>query len=206
MYPGDEGGRGRRGRGRAEGGGQRPGGGRAHREGLAPQHHKVVGTLHEEAGELVRDDTVHLVYLLDLHANPALRRRANKAERAAAMAAKGAARPTSQGKLSGHERVCGMRACGGWRAELTAGSIVVYSISDRRIVIGCRISSGDVLRHRRGGELGFRAIRGDRGRGRGQNRSAHPTSISGLLCRSTICEAKFCRHSAAFSDSLTASR
>ena len=89
------------GRGRAEGGGQRPGGGRAHGEGLVPQHHKVVGALHEEAGELVRDDTVHLVYLLDLHANPALRRRANKAERAAAMAAKGAARPTSQGKLSG---------------------------------------------------------------------------------------------------------
>ena len=34
---------------------------------------------------------------------------------------------------------------------MTAGSIVVYSISDRWIVIGCRISSGDVLRHRRGG-------------------------------------------------------
>ena len=106
-----------------------------------------------------------------------------------------------------NERVCGRAGVRGGRAELTAGSIVVYSISDRWIVIGCRISSGDVLRHRRGGELGFRAIRGDRGRGdRGQNRSAHPTSISGLLCRSTICEAKFCRHSAAFSDSLTASR
>ena len=48
---------------------------------------------------------------------------------------------------------------------MTAGSIVVYSISDRWIVIGCRISSGDVLRHRRGGELGFCAIRGDRSRG-----------------------------------------
>lgn len=101
MYPGDEGRRGRRGRGRAEGGGQPPGGGRAHGDGLAPQHHKVVGTLHEEARELVRDDTVHLVYLLDLHANPALRRSANKAERTAAMAAKGAARPTSHGTLSG---------------------------------------------------------------------------------------------------------
>ena len=61
----------------------------------------------------------------------------------------------------------GGRAGAGGRAELTAGSIVVYSISDRWIVIGCRISSGDVLRHRRGGELGFRAIRGDRGRGEG---------------------------------------
>ena len=62
-------------------------------------------------------------------------------------------------------RLCGHAGVRGGRAELTAGSIVVYSISDRWIVIGCRISSGDVLRHRRGGELGFRAIRGDRGRG-----------------------------------------
>ena len=66
-----------------------------------------------------------------------------------------------------NERVCGQAGVRGGRAELTAGSIVVYSISDRWIVIGCRISSGDVLRHRRGGELGFCAIKGDRGRGEG---------------------------------------
>ena len=84
---------------------------------------------------------------------------------------------------------------------MTAGSIVVYSISDRWIVMGCRISSGDVLRCGQGGAETVIA-----GKGQARRCSAHPTSISGLLCRSTICEAKFCRQSAAFRVSLMHSR
>ena len=124
----------------------------------------------------------------------------DKGERAAVMAAKGGGPRVARRR--GPRPAAGGRAGGrGRRAELTAGSIVVYSISDRWIVIGCRISSGDVLRHRREGWGGACAMRGQ-----GRHRSAHPTSTSGLLCRSTICDAKFCRHSAAFSVSLTASR
>ena len=87
--------------GGGEGGGQGPGGGRAHGNGLAPQHDEVVGALHEKAGEFVRDDRVHLVYLLDLHANPTLRRAAHKGERAAVTAGKGGGPHAHSAAVSG---------------------------------------------------------------------------------------------------------
>ena len=91
--------------GRGEGKGRA--GGRAHGNGLAPQHDEVVGALHEKAGEFVRDDRVHLVYLLDLHANPTLRRAAHKGERAAVMAGIGGGRGVGLASAAVSGRVVG---------------------------------------------------------------------------------------------------
>jgi hypothetical protein len=44
-------------------------GGYRHLDRFSPQHNETLGTLHQESGELVAEDTLNLICLFDLDAN-----------------------------------------------------------------------------------------------------------------------------------------